>query len=179
MPTYISLLRGINVSGQKKIKMIELKDLYQSLGFENVQTYIQSGNVIFSSKIKSKKNITQLIEKNIKKTWGYEVSVILKNNQDLKKIVKGNPFPKADTTKLYVTLFETKPKNIATEEIEKKQDKTEKIFITPTEIYIFCPNGYGKTKLTNTFLEKKTGVVATTRNWKTINNLINLSEKQK
>ena len=94
MEKYIALLRGINVSGQKKIKMSDLKILFEELSFTNVQTYIQSGNVLFTSNMNNKKAILNKIEKKITNRFGYKVEVILKTPDELKRAIKSNPFLK-------------------------------------------------------------------------------------
>ncbi len=101
--TYIALLRGINVSGQKIIKIDELRKLFESLGFKNVKTYIQSGNVIFNSQIESIDKIVKLIEKKIKEVFSFDVTVIIRNRDELGKIIQTNPFSKTKPIeKLYV-----------------------------------------------------------------------------
>ena len=94
MATFISLLRGINVSGQKKIKMDELKKLYDSLGFKKVQTYIQSGNVVFECHDASIPKITERIKKKIKESFGFDVIVLIRTKEEFKKITRNNPFSK-------------------------------------------------------------------------------------
>ena len=177
MHRYISMLRGINVSGRKKIHMEELKALYQSLAFKNVQTYIQSGNVIFASSESDISKLTAGIEKKIKQAFGFEVLVFIRTKEDLQKLIKKNPFAGEDEGKLYVTFLSDQPKNFPTEEINKIRDKAELFFHSSREIYLFCPNGYGRTKLSNTYFERKLKAPATTRNWKTVNMLFSMGEK--
>ena len=173
MPTYISLLRGINVGGQKKIKMDELKKLYDSLGFKEVKTGIQSGNVIFSSPAKDAEVLAKRVEQRIKEVFGLEVSVLIRTPEELQNVIKANPFANEDNARLYVTFLAGSPKNIPINEITNVKDTKEKFFIANKEIYLFCPNGYGKTKLSNAFFERKLKVIATTRNLKTIKALLN------
>ncbi|MCH7827061.1 MAG: DUF1697 domain-containing protein [Bacteroidetes bacterium] len=176
MTVYISMLRGINVSGQKKIKMDELKKLYESLGFKNIKTYIQSGNVIFDF---SDTNISKLINKielKIKKSFSYDVPVLIKTKNDLQKLIANNPFVKKDSSKLYVTFLSDTPIQSPIDEITKIKDKSEEFIISRKEIYLFYPNGYGRSKLTNNYFERKLKLSATTRNWKTVNKLLELAE---
>lgn len=168
---YICLLRGINVSGQKLIKMEELKRMFESLGFTNVLTYIQSGNIIFQSSQTDISELTNSIKKEINRLFGFDVSTLLKTKNESTQIVKNNPFKGKDISKLHVTFLHKKPEKIPYTEIEKVKNKSEEFLINNKEIYLFCPNGYGKTKLTNTYFEKKLKVPATTRNWKTTNKL--------
>lgn len=176
MITYISMLRGINVSGQKKIKMEELKKLYESLGFKNVQTYIQSGNVIFDFSDTNISKLINKIEQKIKKSFNFDVPVLIRTKNDLQKLIANNPFTKKDSSKLYVTFLSDTPIKSPLDEITKIKDKSEEFIISGKEIYLFYPNGYGRSKLTNNYFERKLKLSATTRNWKTVNKLLELSE---
>ena len=180
MKKYISMLRGINVSGQKKIKMTDLKSLYESLGFDNVQTYIQSGNVIFESSILDVEKLKRNIEQNIEKTFGFSVSVIIRSNDEFESIINRNPFigqrSTEDDTKLLVTFLTDAPPESIANAIQQFVTKPEALEVRGKEIYLHCPNGYGKSKLSNSFLERKLGVTATTRNWKTVKKLYELSK---
>lgn len=173
MTKCISSLRGINVTGQKKIKMKELGFLYKSLGFTNVQTYIQSGNVIFECAEADLASLVVTIESGIKQKFGYDVSVLVTTPKKLRKIIDNNPY---DENKIALTfLFET-PKHIPWEELNLEKDGTEQFEISDDVIYFNGPQGYGRTKLSNNFFEKKLKVIATTRNSNTINRLLALSE---
>jgi len=178
---YISMLRGINVSGQKKIKMTDLKDLYLSLGFEGVSTYIQSGNVIFQSSGSDKKDLKIAIEKAIGEKYNFHVPVTIRTEKELKEIADSCPYEGAEIeengTKILVTFLASSP-SIENQEILKEYVKApEKLTIRGSEIYLYCPNGYGKSKLSNTFLENKLGISATTRNWKSVRKLCYLSSQ--
>ncbi len=180
MTTYISILRGINVSGQKIIKMDALKNMYEKLNFENVQTYVQSGNVIFSVKEKDTKALEKVISLQIEKEFGFNVPVIVLNTKTLVKIIENNPFAKNDlkeTEFLHVTFLADIPPEFDKEKILEKKQLHEEIAFLPNAVYLYCPNGYGKTKLNNNFLENKLKVQATTRNWKTTNELLKLATK--
>jgi uncharacterized protein (DUF1697 family) len=179
MNKYISLLRGINISGQKLIKMPDLVDLYKSIGFQNIETYLQSGNVLFNSKSKEAKEISGIIEKEIKKKFGFDVSVLIKTRNDFKKIIKNNPYLKksnAETKMFYVTLLFDKPDKELLRKLSNQKTGNDEFFIYVDTVYINCPEGYGRTKVNNNFFEKKLNVTATTRNWNTVNMLLKLSE---
>jgi uncharacterized protein (DUF1697 family) len=175
MNTYICILRGINVSGKNIIKMADLKQLFEAMGFINVKTYIQSGNVIFESKEQSTYNLGTSINEKINSKFGYNVPVLVKKSDYLRKIVATLPFSNIDTSKLYVTFLSGKCTNPPMEQILEKKGHTELIHIEEETVYIYCPDGYGKTKLSNNFLEKKLQISATTRNWKTVNKLLELA----
>lgn len=177
MQTYISILRGINVSGHKPIKMDALQKMYADLNFKNIQTYIQSGNIIFQNKKTTHKDLEKKIAKNIFEEFGFEVPVIVKELGELTTIVKNNPFVNKrneDLTKLHITFLSQEPEQINVEKIKGGQYQSDEFILIGSTIYLFCPNGYGNTKLSNTFFENKLKVVATTRNWKTTNELANI-----
>ena len=177
MNKYISILRGINVSGQKKILMSDLKRLYESIGFKEVVTYIQSGNVIFETNEKdSEIEIASKIEEAILKQYSFEVPVIVFKNSELKKWIDSNPFLKDESLeeRLYFTFLNKIPDSLLVEQLQGDYSP-EKFEIRDKVIYFYCPIGYGKTKLSNTFFENKLKVKATTRNFKTTFKLLELS----
>ena len=176
--TFIALLRGINVSGCNKIKMTELQQLFTELGFDDVTTYIQSGNVVFQTNLEEPDKIEQQIINSIKQTFGYVVQVIVLTKKSLETIYAANPFlqePTNDITKLHVTLLSNKPNEndiIPLKTLSKNEDT---FIILDKTIYLYCPNGYGKTLLNNNLFERKLKISATTRNWNTISKLVELS----
>ncbi|AFM03688.1 hypothetical protein Fleli_1252 [Bernardetia litoralis DSM 6794] len=188
MTKYISILRGINVGGKRKILMKDLKELYHNLGFLNVETYIQSGNVIFDSDFNSeldRNKISNKIEKAIFEKYAFEVPVILRTKEELLHIQSLNPFIQSEKEEgnlinnLHLTFLESIPmaENIEkSKEIESKT--TDKFEIIENNIFIFCNDKYHTSKLTNNFFEKKLKTKATTRNWKTIKKLGELISKK-
>lgn len=175
MAKFLSLLRGINVSGQKKILMKDLKNLFEELDFQNVQTYIQSGNVIFNSR--SSKNLSKKIEQKIIEKYKFQVSVIIRTINELEILIKKNPFTKnknIDPKNLYLTFLATAPAADQITKLNETNYKPEKFVIDKNEVFIYCPNGYGNAKFNNNFIEEKLKVVATTRNWKVVNELLAL-----
>ena len=180
METYISLLRGINVSGSKMIKMDQLKKLYHELQFTGIQTYIQSGNVIFKTGIKDIKSLENLISSAIKAQFGYDVPVLVLLKDKLLEIINNNPFlkndPDMDVSGLYVTLLQEAPSDEATEKIMALDFSPEKIVLQNQVLFLFLPKGYGNTKLNNNFFESRLKTSATTRNWKTLMAIASLAE---
>ncbi len=178
METYISILRGINVSGKNIIKMADLKAMYQSMLFEEVKTYIQSGNVIFRTNENDTKALEDLITQKIKNSFGFDVPVIVFKSDTLAAIVAHNPYVKReekDTSFMHITFLAEPPKTFDKEQIVNKKKADEEISFSDKVLYLYCPNGYGKTKLTTSFLEKKLNVKTTTRNWKTTLKLLTLA----
>lgn len=179
MKTYISILRGINVSGQKKILMTDLKALYESLGFEEVSTYIQSGNVIFKTDEKlSNQDIAKEIEKAILEKYNFEVPVIIRSAEEIRNVISANPFlaeTDINVEKLHVTFLADAPGKASLESIKNLDYSPDKFVIIGQEVFLHCPDNYGETKLSNKFFESKLKVSATTRNWKTINKLLEIA----
>jgi uncharacterized protein (DUF1697 family) len=178
MTTYISILRGINVSGHKLIKMEALRKLYESLGFRNVKTYVQSGNVIFTAKAGDLVKLGQKISQQIEKDFSFEVPVIVLSIEKLGQIIESSPFlnnTDKDRAFLHVTFLSSKPGKYDLDAIEEKKQKGEELVITDNAVYLYCPHGYGNSKLSNSFFEAKLKVGATTRNWKTTNELLRIA----
>ena len=171
MAILISMLRGINVGGHNKIKMEELRKVYESLGFQNITTYVQSGNVLFTSNENKIEKIAESIEQQIKNTFAFSVSVIIRERKDFQNIIQINPFligRNEDPVKLYVTFLSKPVPALKIDNLKVPESGNDEFFIMGKEIFLFCPDGYGRTKLSNNFFEKKLNVVATTRNWKSV-----------
>jgi len=169
---YVAVLRGINVSGQKKIVMQDLKALFEKLDFEAVTTYIQSGNVVFTNSKQDTRVLAEQIKAQIKITFSFDVSVIIRQSDQISNIIKQCPFGEVDIekngTKVMLSFLSDKPDVQAVKALFSLVKKPEEMYIIDQEVYLFCPNGYGKTKLHNNFIERKLAVNATTRNWKTM-----------
>ncbi len=175
MTIFLSILRGINVSGHKQIKMTDLKILYENLGFKNITTYIQSGNVIFENA--TAKGISERIEKNIEAKYGFNVPIIIRSIDEMKEVINRNPFLKEkniELEKLHITYLEKDPMQENLDKLKDLNYDPDRFYISGKEIYLYCPNGYGNTKLNNTFFENKLKVKATTRNWKTTNEIFKI-----
>jgi uncharacterized protein (DUF1697 family) len=171
MPTYIAILRGINVSGSKVIKMAELRACLESADFANVQTYIQSGNLRFESEWTDPKKVGRILQSIILKEFGHNVPAIVLTGHDIETVVASNPFLKkegVDNKALYVTFLADEPTHDRITELRKVQSGNDTFEAFGSYIYLNCATGYGRTKLTNTLIEKKLGLTATSRNWKTV-----------
>ncbi len=180
MTTYISILRGINVSGKNMIKMNALQEAFINAGFNYVTTYIQSGNIVFQSKKDKTKNIETKIYALIKTVFGLDVPVLVQEAEELKNIIQKNPFIN-DVTKdaafMHITFLSGTPDNLVIEKIKENDYYNDEFISISKTVYLYCPNGYGNSKLTNSFWENKLKLVATTRNWKTVNELLNIASK--
>ena len=179
MEKYIAILRGINVSGQKKIKMEELRLLMQKIKLKKVQTYIQSGNLIFEHNKIIDLDLAKKIGEKIFQNYGFQVPVITRTLSEWKDVFDNNPFLKdrdEDIRTLHVTFLADKPKDEYLDNFNKFNSPPDEFIISGKEIYLFCPNGYGRTKLSNTFFENKLKVLATTRNFKTVKTVLDLTK---
>jgi uncharacterized protein (DUF1697 family) len=179
MQTYIALLRGINVSGQKQIKMADLKALFVDTGGLEVQTYIQSGNVVFRHTSTDPGELGKAIEQQIRGKYAFEVPVLIRTDQQMQLVLDMNPFLKeggVDKEQLYVTFLEKEPLVALTEKIQSLQFEPDQFVGAGTEVYVYCPGGYGRTKINNTFFENKLKVKATTRNLRTLSKLIQMTD---
>ena len=178
MPVYIALLRGINVSGQKKIRMSDLRDILQNSGFPDVQTYIQSGNLVFSSTEEDCTVLRTKIRDVIAAHYGFDVEVWLSEREAFMRIADQNPFlggNDVSESNLYY-VFPNEPASVErVEELQSAIFENEEFRITDQCIYLSCLKGYGKAKCNNNFFEKRLKVVATTRNLKTVQKLIEIS----
>jgi uncharacterized protein (DUF1697 family) len=182
MSVNISLLRGINMTGHNKIKMTDLAALFRKLGFKDAETYIQSGNVIFTIQGDlTTKEIASIVEGAIARKFGYSVSAIIRTEKELREAVALNPFLSEkdfDPAKMAVLFLAERPSPDQIAKVAKVDYPPDKFKIIGKEIFIYCPNGFGKTKLYTNFFENKMKVTGTARNWKTINTILEIAEKQ-
>lgn len=176
--TYIILLRGINVGGHKKIKMTELKTLLEKAGFEAVRTYIQSGNIVLQWAGTDENELASSIGALIQKEYGFEVQVMARTVTEWAATIKAQPFESEDYKKLHITFLAAVPAQEKVEKINPNDFLPNDAFkIVGRAVYLHCPNGYGNSKLTNDFWEKKLKLSATTRNWKTSLTLLEMGQK--
>jgi len=174
MAIYISLLRGINVGGHKRIKMDQLRASFEALGFESVKTYIQSGNVVFKSGKTSPAALSKKIEAKILKDFGFPVSVMTRTADELRNIVASNPFLKQggiDPEKLHVMFLSEAPAPAALKELTAVTVSPDRCHCSGQEIYFYLPNGVSKSVLWNSPVDRILAVVTTTRNLKTVNSM--------
>jgi uncharacterized protein (DUF1697 family) len=176
MVRYIALLRGINVSGRKLIKMEDLREHFKMPGFKNIVTYIQSGNVLFDTSESDEALLRKKIEQRLLKKTGFEVTVILRKLEEIGSAVKCNPFLNTgddDARKLYVSFLEGLPDKKLCGTLENLSTDAESVKVLNREVYLIT-RGYGDSLFSNNFVEKKLGLAATTRNWATVNKVLEL-----
>ena len=160
MPTFIALIRGINVGGNKKLSMADLKSVCESLGYTDVRTLLNSGNVIFEAK---RTNAAE-----IEKALPIDVRVIVRTPAELKKAIERNPL-KGEPNRLMIMFLEREPAGTL------EWPGPEKIHLDGAHVYLYYPDGAGTSKLSNTFIERKLGVAGTTRNLNTVTKLLELT----
>ncbi len=181
MKTYIALLRGINVSGQKIIRMADLKAHLEELGWEGIQTYIQSGNIVFQSTDTHPLHLAQQIQQKLQEKYGFDVPTLVLEAQELAQIISNNPFsrdPEKAPDRLYVTFLFDIPRADLVEKLQEAGQKNEHFFLDDKFIFLYYPDGYGKAVMNNNAFEKVLQVRATSRNWKTVNKLYEMTSGQ-
>jgi uncharacterized protein (DUF1697 family) len=173
MNIFIALIRGINVGGHKKILMADLRALFESLGFEEVQTYIQSGNVVF--KATEETNLANKIVKAIEAKYGFIVPVLVKKGSELNEIILECPFSDEKREKSYFILLKGNPSRESIERTTGFSHPSEEFHIEGDCVYIYYSEGAGKAKMGVNFFEKKLMVKATARNFRTLTKLVAMS----
>lgn len=179
MKTFIVLLRGINVSGQKKIKMTDLRSMLEKNNFENVRTYIQSGNIVLDSKETATPILEITISAAIKETFGFEVPVLAKSKRHIQDILSRNPFKEKanqNAKRLYYVLLKSTPDKDLVSAFETENYQDEEFSVASDCVYLVCNKGYGNAKVNNNLIERKLKVQATTRNHNTMLRLVELGE---
>ena len=160
--------------------MERLRESCTALGFRSIATYVQSGNIVFLEGKRSPSGLSKTIGQAILRDLGFDVPVLVRTSGEMRALIEGNPFLKQkgiDPWKLYVTfLLEAAPKN-ALKNLERLSGQPDRFYVGQQEIYLYCPGGYGRTKLSNTAFEKALSIRATTRNWKTVNTLFEMASK--
>lgn len=181
MTTHVALLRGINVSGHNMMKMDALKEALQNnIGFQSVQTYIQSGNVFVTTPEENPAKVGFQITQEIAKTFGYDVPVVVIGKSDLESCFKNNPFLKdsnVDTSKLYVAFVSKFLRKENVNDLKVSQIKPDEVSIDDNRIFIKYAVGAGKTKCDQKYIEKKLNLTATIRNWNTVTQLLKMYEE--
>ncbi|MEM8520920.1 DUF1697 domain-containing protein [Flavobacterium sp. PL12] len=181
MTTHLALLRGINVSGHSMIKMDALKTTLENIGFRNVETYIQSGNVFVDTDEENAAAVGFKIKQEIFKIFGHEVPVVVIGKQDLEACFKNNAYLKekeVDSKKLYVAFISTTLSSTSMNDLRISQFKPDEASIDGNKIFIKYAVGAGKTRFDQKYIEKKLNVIATIRNWNTVTQLLKMYEER-
>ena len=181
MTAYVSLFRGINVGGNHQARMADLKAVHESLGLRDVVTYIQSGNVVFHSAEADAPQLQRQIEAAFEHQFGFHSDVIVRTLDEFNEVVAKNPFQgqQDKESKWVVVMFlAARPDDTAQDTLHKAYDGSEEIFIIGQDMYIYYPNGMGRSKLSGSFIEKKLKTAGTARNWNTMLRLQELLQQR-
>jgi uncharacterized protein (DUF1697 family) len=190
---YLALLRGVNVSGHNQLPMKHLRTLIEATGADKVETYLQSGNAVFQSTIADPQRLRQAIEAGLHAQLGLEIVVVVRSAEELDRVVAANPLgtDDRDRSRLHVTFLAATPEYARVAALEAARDAAiekaaeasaspaspDEFRIRQREVYLYCPDGYGRTKLNNAFFERKLAVAATTRNWRTVTTLVEMAHR--
>ena len=179
MPRYVALLRSVNVAGHGRIAMDELRASFDALGCTGVTTYIQTGNVLFTTTSKSERALAGAIEQRLAEDFGDSPAVLLRSVADLQRVGTSSPYAKAgaDKARHHVTFLATVPSQAALHALKLPPSGRDELVVDGKEVYVHTPDGYANTKYTGTFLERRLGVVSTTRNWNTVTKLCALADR--
>lgn len=180
MPVLISMLRGVNLGPHNRIKMDALRTLYESLKLEDPRTYVQSGNVIFRTREKNTKKIAADIQDAIEKKFKFRPAVILRTVDELRQAVAATPFDSSrnlEPGKILVTFLADEPRPEAAGKLSTWKSHPEEIHLKGCELYIYFPNGAGRSKLPWSQIEKLLGVTGTARNWNSVMAMLTIAEE--
>jgi uncharacterized protein (DUF1697 family) len=175
--TYVGLLRGINLGARNRVAMADLRALVEDLGGEDVQTYVQSGNVVFGSDL-APANLEQALAERISRALGLDIAVLVRTGAQVASLVAGNPFlaSGAEPAALHVTFLASAPDRDLGKRLGERDFAPDELRVARSEVYLHCPKGYGRSKLSNAYIEKQLAVPATTRNWRTVTALAELGK---
>jgi uncharacterized protein (DUF1697 family) len=165
---HVALLRGVNVAGKNTLPMADLVDLFEGAGCGDVETYIQSGNVLFRAKNAVARRVPALISGAIADRFGYQVPVVMRSAAELYEIANGNPFVGAEVKALHVAFLAKEPAADRIASLDPDRSPPDQFMVRGQEIYLCCPKGLGRSKLTNKYFDSKLGTTSTLRNWKTV-----------
>ncbi len=182
MPVLISLLRGVNLAGHRKVKMDDLRALYESLGFSEVRTYINSGNVIFKTAARDPARLRKRIEDAIESTFGFRSDVVLRTVDDLKTIIAANPFAARqdiEPNRFAVHFLANDLDDAVRRQVMAIDIAPEELHAIGRELYVYYANGMSRPKLSLAQVEKMMKTIGTSRNWNTVRKLLELAQQSK
>ena len=177
--SYVALLRGVNVGGKNKLPMKDLIAMFTSAGCQSVETYIQSGNVVFKAGAALMASIPSLISNEIDERFGYRVPVVIRTAEEFRDVAASNPFLSAgvDPEKLHVVFLADKPESDKVVQLDPHRSPPDAFQVRGREIFLHCPTGLARTKLTNNYFDMKLATTSTVRNWKTVLTLLAMADR--
>jgi len=178
--TQLALLRGINVGGKNKLAMRDLAGIFEQAGCENVRTFIQSGNVIFTASLSVSGSLAGVVSSKIAERFGYRIPVILRTARQLRDAISNNPFIKAGIAEdnLHVMFLADRPHPAKTTGLDPDRSPPDRFTLSGRDIYLHLPNGAGRSKLTNAWFDSALSTVSTGRNWRTVTKLLSMMEEK-
>lgn len=179
MAVVVSMLRGVNLGPHNRLKMDDLRKLYESLGLRDVGTYVQSGNVVFKTAGRDFAKLAGRIEQGIESSFGVHTDVLLRTTAELRNVVAANPFAGRsgiDPSKLLVDFLAREPSPEATEKLLSVNIDPEELRIHGRELYIYFPNGMARPKLPSGLIDRTIKMPCTGRNWNTVTKLLEMAE---
>lgn len=174
---FVALFSGINVGGNRIVKMADLRAFFEGLGFVEVSTYIQSGNVVFRATGKSAAALAAQLEAAFEKRWGFHSRIMVRDAQWLAALVKNNPYPEeaGDHRKLHAYVLEREPTAAEIEPLAEKCTGPERFEVKGDILYLHAPDGLGKSVFAN-LIPRVLKVPATARNWRTVLTLLEMTK---
>lgn len=173
---HLALLRGINVSGKNKLPMAELTRIFLDAGAQDVETYIQSGNVTFSASDAVARRVPALVHTAIADRFGYRVPVVMRTASELRRTATRNPFvdESVDPKGLHVAFLATKPTKARCNGLDPDRSPPDRFVVRGWDIYLHCPRGLARSKLTNAYFDSRLQTTSTLRNWRTVTRLVEM-----
>ena len=178
MGTYVALLRGINVAGKNKLAMNDLVAIFERAGCGRVRSYIQSGNVVFDAPAPLAERIPRIVPSEIQRRAGLRVPVVVRDSREVRKVARGNPFlgEEGAPSALHVLFLADEPGQKERDALDPHRALPDRFLVRGREVYLFCPHGVGRTKLTNAYFDRALGTTSTGRNWRTVTTLAEMCE---
>jgi uncharacterized protein (DUF1697 family) len=173
---YVALLRGINLGGKNKLPMAALKEIFEASGCRDVRTYIQSGNVLFNADRAVVAGVPALAAARIAEAYGYRVPVLLRTAGELAATVAGNPFLEAGLAEdaLHVLFLADAPGPDRIARLSPDRSPPDAFAVRGRDVYLHCPGGLARTRLTNAYFDTRLATTSTGRNWRTVTTLLAL-----
>jgi uncharacterized protein (DUF1697 family) len=175
--SFVAFLRGINVGGKHPLPMRELVEIFTAVGGRNVRTYIQSGNVVYQAPAAVAERLARRIERSIRDRFGYDVPVVTRTASELVTVASRNPFLEqgADPERLMVLFLSEPPAARRASGLDPRRSPPDAFVVHGREIYLHCPGGFARSKLTNAYFDAQLGTISTGRNWRTVQKLVQMS----
>ena len=175
---YAALLRGVNVGGKNKLPMADLRDIFAQAGCEAVQTYIQSGNVVFEAEPNLAERVPEIVSLAIREQFGFETAVVVRSGEELGQVAASNPFDTSgDPRFLQVAFLEDTPSAEAVSRLDPERSPPDAFIVRGRNVYLHYPNGVAGSRLTNEYLAAQLQTGSTMRNWRTVLTLVEMLDK--